>query len=82
KPYQYFKLDNGVPVYAVDAGAQDVMMLEFVFDAGNSFEEKNIVAATTNFMLKNGTKKMNAFDINEHFESYGAYLNRNCYNET
>ncbi|MBN8837566.1 MAG: insulinase family protein [Sphingobacteriia bacterium] len=82
KPYEYYKLDNGVPVYVVDAGAQDVLMLEFVFDAGNNFEGKNIVAATTNFMLKNGTKQKNAFAINEHFEFYGAYLNRNCYNET
>src|SRR5919205_1091875 len=24
----------------------------------------------------------NAFQLNEHFEYYGSYLNRNCYNET
>ncbi len=24
----------------------------------------------------------NAFQINEHFEYYGSYLNRACYNET
>jgi len=82
KPYEYFTLDNGVPVYSVDAGAQDVVMVEFVFQAGNWHENKNIVAATTNFMLKNGTSTRNAFAINEHFEFYGAYLNRHCYNET
>jgi predicted Zn-dependent peptidase len=77
-----FTLDNGVPVYAINAGAQDVVMIEFVFYAGNWYEEKNIVAATTNFMLKNGTHNKTAFAINEHFELYGAYLNRSCYNET
>ncbi len=82
KPYEHFTLDNQVPVYSIDAGAQDVLMLEWVFYAGNWYEEKNIVAATTNFMLKNGTKLKNAFDINEYFEFYGAYLNRSCYNET
>jgi zinc protease len=82
KPYTYFQLDNGVPVYAIDAGAQDVVMVELVFFAGNWYEDKNIVAATTNYLLKNGTTKKNAFAINEHFEFYGAYLNRNCYNET
>jgi len=82
RPYNHFTLDNGVPVYTIDAGAQDVTMVELVFFAGNWYEEKNIVAATTNFMLKNGTKQKKAFDINEHFEQYGAYLNRNCYNET
>ncbi len=37
---------------------------------------------TTNFLLKNGTKQKTAYQINEHFEFYGAYLNRSCYNET
>jgi zinc protease len=82
KPYEHFTLDNGVPVYTIDAGAQDVLMLEWVFYAGNWYEEKNIIAATTNFMLKNGTKQKTAFAISEHFEFHGAYLNRSCYNET
>ena len=82
KPYQHFVLDNGVEVYAVDAGAEEVMLTEWVFFAGNTQEEKNLVAATTNFLLRNGTTKRTAFQINEHFEYYGAYLNRSCYNET
>ena len=82
KPYEHFTLDNGIPVYSIDAGAQDVLMLEWVFYAGNWYEEKNIVAATTNFMLKNGTTQKKAFAINEHFEFHGAYLSRSCYNET
>ena len=75
-------LDNGTEVYAVNAGEQDVLSIEWVFYAGNWQEEKNLIAATTNYLLKNGTKHKNAFAINEHFEFYGAYLNRNCYNET
>jgi predicted Zn-dependent peptidase len=82
KPCEQFTLDNGVPVYAVDGGAQEVMQLEWVFYAGNGYEHQNIVAATTNFLLKNGTSSKSAFAINEHFEFYGAYLNRHCYNET
>lgn len=82
KPIQQFTLDNGVPVYSYNGGSQEVMLIDFVFDAGNWYEDKNIVAATTNFMLKSGTNNKNAFAINEHFEFYGAYLNRNCYNET
>lgn len=77
-----FILDNGVEVYAVNAGEEEVMLAEWVFFAGNWYEEQNIVAATTNFLLKNGTKKRTAFAISEHFEFYGAYLNRHCYNET
>lgn len=82
KPCEQFTLDNGTPVYSIDAGAEEVVMVELVFHAGNWYEEKNIVAATTNHLLKNGTKRQNAFEINEHFEFYGAYLSRACYNET
>ena len=78
KPCTQFILDNGVPVYTIDAGEQDVLMVEWVFYAGNWYEDKNIVAATANHLLKNGTNKKSAFAINEHFEYYGAYLNRSC----
>ena len=82
KPCDRYTLDNGIEVYSIDAGAQEVTMVELVFFAGNWYEDQNIVAATTNFMLKNGTSNKTAFEINEHFEYFGAYLNRNCYNET
>ena len=82
KPYQKYILKNGVEVYAIDAGAEEVMMIEWVYFAGDWYEEKNLVAAATNFMLKNGTSQKSAFQVNEHFEYYGAYLNRAAYNET
>jgi predicted Zn-dependent peptidase len=82
KPYEKYVLDNGVEVYAIDAGAEEVLQVEWVFYAGNWFEKNNLLAASTNFLLKNGTSKKTAYQINEHFEYYGSYLNRNCYNET
>jgi predicted Zn-dependent peptidase len=82
KPYEHYKLDNGIDVYSVNAGAQDVLQLEMVFYAGNSFEKQKGIAAATNFLLKNGTKNKSAFEINEAFEYYGGYCNRACYNET
>ena len=81
-PYEHYTLDNGVPVYSINAGAQEVIAVELVFFAGNSYEDQNIVAATANHLIKNGTSKKTAFEINEHFEYFGAYLNRSCYNET
>ncbi len=81
KPYQANSLKNGVNVYEVNAGAQDVFQLEFIFAAGNVNEKKRNVAAVTNSLLKNGTKSKSAFEINEHFEFYGVYCNRACFNE-
>ena len=82
KPYEHYSLDNGIPVYSINAGAQDVLQVEMVFYAGNFFEQQKGIAAATNFLLKNGTVNRTAFQINEAFEYYGAYCNRACYNET
>ena len=82
KPYQHFFLTNGAPVYYINDGAEEVAMIELVFNAGNSFENKNTVAAAASNLIKNGTGKKTALEINEHFEYYGAYLSRSCQNET
>ncbi|MES2850854.1 MAG: pitrilysin family protein [Bacteroidota bacterium] len=82
KPYTKYVLDNGVQVFAIDAGNQEVLQMEMVFYAGNSFEAANTVAAATNHLLKNGTSTKTAFEINEAFEYYGGFCTRSCHNET
>lgn len=82
KPCTRLSLSNGVPVYYINDGAEEVAMIDFVFEGGNNYENKNGVAVATNYLIKNGTSKKNAFEITEYFEYYGAYLSRKCYNET
>ncbi|MFM2138285.1 MAG: hypothetical protein RJA57_592 [Bacteroidota bacterium] len=81
-PAERYTLRNGIDVCSVNAGAEEVFAVEWVFDAGNCMETKNLVAGTTNFLLRNGTNSRTAFQINDHFEYYGSYLNRSCFNET
>ena len=81
-PCEKHVLSNGVEVYALNMGTEEMIMLNWVFFAGNWYEDKKTVAAACNFLLKNGTASKTAFEINEHFEYYGSYLNRSCYNET
>src|SRR6185312_16071063 len=81
-PYTKHTLRNGVEVYAIDLGKVDAMMVSWIFDAGNSYETGDGVAAAVNGLLKNGTSGRKAFDISEHFDYYGAYLNRACHHET
>ena len=50
KTCERFSLDNGVPVYTIDAGAQEVLQVELVFYAGNWFEKQRAVAAATNYL--------------------------------
>jgi len=81
-PYQKISLQNGVEVFLMDMGTVDTLMMNVVFYAGNCFEEQNLIAPATNFMLKNGTRSKNAYEINEYFEYYGSYLNRSAGHET
>jgi len=81
-PYQKHVLRNGIEVYTIDLGTQETLMVNWAFFAGNWYEEKNLVAASANYLLKNGTRSRNAFAINEYFEYYGAFLSRSCQHET
>ncbi|HET7000276.1 MAG TPA: pitrilysin family protein [Puia sp.] len=81
-PHQKISLRNGVEVYLVNMGTVDTLMMNVVFYAGNYYETQNLVAPATNFMLKNGTHTKNAYQINDFFEYYGAYLNRSAGHET
>lgn len=73
---EHFILDNGIEVCLVNAGKQDVLMIDFVFEAGNVYETKNLLSGTVSHLLKCGTSTKTAFELNESFEYYGAYLNR------
>ena len=48
KPCSRFHLSNGAPVYYLNDGAEEVAALVLVFKAGNSYENKNGVAASCN----------------------------------
>ncbi|WP_245957433.1 M16 family metallopeptidase [Chitinophaga flava] len=81
KPYELFKLDNGIPVYALRSEEQETLQLELVFPAGSWYESESLEATATNFLMKNGTSKHTALEINETIDYHGAYLNRNAYHE-
>ncbi|SHL91051.1 Predicted Zn-dependent peptidase [Chitinophaga jiangningensis] len=81
KPYEKFTLDNGIPVYVVKSDEQETLQLELVFPAGTWYENQSMLALATNFLMKTGTSKHTALEINESIEYYGAYLNRNTFHE-
>lgn len=67
-------LSNGIPVYYVNAGSQDVVKIDFVFEAGTWFQPFNMVASICNSMLEEGSVAYTAAEIAERFDFYGAYL--------
>lgn len=68
------KLDNGVPLYLLKAGTQDVTRLDFIFEAGQWEESKPLQAAFANAMLQEGSENYSAAQIAEVFDFRGAYI--------
>jgi len=71
-------LSNGIPLYLINAGTQDIIRIELLFKAGSWFEPAPLVASATNAMLSEGTEKRSSEMIAESFEYYGAYFQLNA----
>lgn len=67
-------LSNGIPVYYINAGSQDVVKIDFIFEAGTWFQPQNLVASICNSMLEEGSVQYTAAEIAERFDFYGSYL--------
>ena len=67
-------LSNGIPVYFVNAGSQDVVKIDFIFEAGTWFQPFNFVASLCNSMLEEGCVGYSAAEIAEKFDFYGSYI--------
>ncbi len=71
-------LNNKVPVYEIDAGAQDVTVIRFVFKAGDWYQQHPLIASTANRMLREGSKQYSSFAIADKLDFYGAELETYC----
>lgn len=71
-PINKHQLDNGMPLYWLNAGVQDVVEIDWVFPAGIWYEEHEGAAQATAGLLKSGTTNRTAHEINEVLEYYGA----------
>jgi len=68
------RLRNDIPVYSINAGTQDLIKIEFLFSAGMYQQEIPLQAATVNTMLEEGTSQLNAAQIADKVDYYGAFL--------
>jgi len=68
------KLDNGIPVYLINTSNQDLIKIEFLFEAGKWYEDKPLIAKFTNKMLQEGTSFLSSREIADKIDFYGAHL--------
>ncbi len=71
---EQFTLSNGIEVYSLSAGSQEVIKVELVFSAGTSRHENPLLPSFTTSMLQEGTSKRSASQIASAIDDYGAFL--------
>ena len=73
-PAKEYTLDNGLRLHVVDAGDQDLVRIEFIFDNVAWQEDKPLQAFAVSSMLTDGTSTMTGAQIAEKIDYYGAFL--------
>jgi zinc protease len=71
-PIQKIKLDNGIPVFVVSMGTQEVVKVEVVFNAGRPYESKPMIARATAALLREGTVNLSSAELAEKLDFYGS----------
>lgn len=67
-------LDNGIKVFTINAGKQELVRIEFVFENVNWQESKPLQAIAVSHLINNGTKTLSAKEIADKVDYYGAFL--------
>ena len=70
-----YRLNNGVPVYLIEAGNEEIIRMEFTFRAGQIKELLPLLSSTTNMMLTEGSQNYTSEELNGIIDYYGAFLN-------
>ncbi len=68
-------LDNGIPLYVLNAGTEDIIKITMLFDAGSIQQPAPLVAFASNSMLTEGSERYAAAQISEISDFYGVYIN-------
>lgn len=73
-PYSTHTLTNGVPVYAIRAGEQQVLKIDFIFDSGEYWQMQPLAASATLNLLSEGSSNFTAEQCAEQLDFLGSYV--------
>jgi zinc protease len=74
-PVSEHKLQNGIPVYLLNAGDQDVVKIDVIFEAGHWNCLNPLLADFTARMLMEGSIHYTSTEIAEKFDYLGTFIN-------
>lgn len=67
-------LANGLKIFSIDGGEQDLVRIEFIFSNVNYDPKKPLQTFATNTMLNDGTSEYSSTEIADKIDFYGAFL--------
>lgn len=73
-PAKEHQLSNGMKMHYINAGSEELMRIEFIFDAGTNREPKPLIANACNFLLNAGTTNSTSVELMEQIDFYGSYF--------
>ncbi|MBA3681502.1 MAG: insulinase family protein [Bacteroidetes bacterium] len=68
------KLNNGIELYTLNAGSQEITKIEFIFKAGMYYQPAPLIASNTNSLIESGTKSYTANQISDGVDFFGSFL--------
>lgn len=67
-------LDNGIKVYTIDSGSQELTKIEFIFKAGMYYQSQPLLASAANNLLETGTKNYSANELSDNIDFFGSFF--------
>lgn len=67
-------LSNGIKVYTIDSGSQELTKIEFLFKAGMYYQTQPLLASATNNLLETGTKNYTANELSDNIDFFGSFF--------
>lgn len=74
-------LGNGLKVFSIKGGEQDLVRIEFIFENVNYDPKKPLQSYATNAMLNDGTSELTSSEIADKIDYYGAFLQTDYSND-
>ena len=72
--HEVYYLDNGLKVFEVNMGTQDVLKIELIYKGARLLEEKRLCSKFASALLREGTASYSSSQLAETMDFYGAML--------
>lgn len=73
------RLDNGIPLYTINAGNHELVRVDILFEAGEWNQDRPMLSNATISMLCEGSMFHTSEEIAEKLDFYGSYVYYNSY---